>query len=357
MQGYLASVWGISSVLGPLAGGLIIQHVSWSWIFWINLPIGLAASLGFAIFLKETVSQAARSVDVAGAALFFVSVASLMVALTELGTQGGAITLAAACLFAASTALFVLQERRARDPMMVFRLWAHRPIATANAATLLSGMAMVGLTAFLPMYVQAVMNRSALVAGFTLTVMVLGWPIGAIVAARVFPRYGLRPTLLAGAALLPVGGLAFLVMGPNASPLLPGLGSLVVGLGMGLLSTPCIVLIQGCVGWAERGAATASNVFSRNLGSTLGATVLGGVLNVSLAHRGGAAEAVDFGQIRQLLDHPGAAVGDQLVRAALGGALHLTFWATFLITALTLLAAVLVPAVTLKQEVREVAAE
>ena len=357
IQGYLASVWGVSSVFGPLAGGLIIQHLSWAWIFWINVPVGLAASAGFVAFLHERIAHEQRSVDAAGAALSTVAVASLMVALTEIGTSGGMAALAAACVCVLSTALFVVQELRARDPMMEFGLWARRPIATANAATLLSGMAIIGLTAFLPMYVQGVLNRSALVAGFALTMMVLGWPVGSTLAAKNFSRFGLRATLLFGAALLPAGALAFVVLGSGTSPVVAGLGSIVMGLGMGFLSTSAIVIIQGSVGWAERGAATASNIFSRNLGSTLGATVLGAVLNVSLAHGGAGTATVNFDQVRRLLDHPGAAIGDAAVRAALGQSLHLTFWAVFLIAVLTFLLATLVPSVALRQGPREMVME
>ncbi len=357
IQGYLASVWGISSVLGPLAGGLIIQHLSWAWIFWLNLPIGLLASAGFVLFLHESVARVKQGVDVAGAALFTVAVASLMAALTEAGTSDHAVAAVAAGVCAVSTALFVMQERRARDPMMNFGLWARRPIATANAATLLSGMTVIGLTTFLPMYVQGVLNQSALVAGFTLTVMVLGWPIGATLAARNFARFGLRATLLFGAALLPVGALAFLFMQPGVSPAVAGLGSTVMGFGMGFLSTSAIVIIQDSVGWGERGSATASNIFSRNLGSTLGATALGAVLNISLAHRGTGAAAVHFDQIRQLLDHARTGAGDDAIRAALGQSLHLTFWAVFLIAASTLVLATFVPSVTVKPGARAAAAE
>ncbi len=354
IQGWLASVWGISSVLGPLAGGLIIRHLSWAWIFWINVPVGMIAFAGFSAFLHEEVAAVRRRVDVPGAALFTVAIASLMVALTGLGAQGaghgGRAMMPALGLFALSAALFVVQERRARDPMLPFALWARRPIATCNAATLLSGMAIIGLSAFLPMYVQGVLHRSALVAGFALTMMVAGWPVGATVAARNFARFGLRATLLFGAALLPTGALAFVALAPGSSPVLAGAGSAVVGLGMGFLSTSAIVIVQDSVGWAERGAATASNIFSRNLGSTLGATVLGGVLNLGLAH-----QAVGFDSVRALLDGSGA--GDPAVRAALGQALHLTFWAVFAITAATLAAATLVPAVALTTRAREAVAE
>ena len=136
-------------------------------------------------------------------------------------------------------------------------------------------MAVIGLTTFLPMYVQAVMGRSPLTAGFMLTAMVLGWPIAATLGARNFTRFGLRPILIAGAVLLPVGALPFVLLTPTMSPFVAGLGSLVMGFGMGFFSKAAIVLIQDSVGWSERGAATASNLFARNLGSTLGANVLG----------------------------------------------------------------------------------
>ncbi|MDT7951211.1 MAG: MDR family MFS transporter [Acetobacteraceae bacterium] len=347
VQGYLSSVWGISSVIGPLAGGLITQHLSWAWVFWINVPVGLIASVLFIAFLKENVARSERRVDVAGAVLFTVAIAALMTALTEIGTSSTNVTLALA-LFAVTAVLFVLQEQRVADPMLAFALWSRRPIASANTATLLSGMALIGLSAFLPMYVQGVLGRSALVAGFTLTAMSFGWPVGAFVATRrLFPAIGLRGTMLAGAVLLPVGSGAMLFLAPGFSPLIAGAGSLVMGLGMGFLSTAAIVLIQGSVGWAERGAATASNIFARNLGSTFGATVLGGVLNASLAANAGG--AISYSQIRSLLEHPGQALGDPMIQNSLGHALHLTFWGMFAITLAALAAATVVPRIAIAQ--------
>jgi EmrB/QacA subfamily drug resistance transporter len=341
VQGWLASVWGVSSVIGPLAGGVIIQHVSWAWVFWINVPIGLAAAAGFFFYLRETVSAQDRSVDIAGAGLFTVAIAALMVALTEIGADGGRTASTAAILCVVAATLFVLQERRARDPMIAFALWSRRTIAATNAVTLFSGMAVIGLTTFLPMYVQAVMGRSPLVAGFMLTAMVLGWPIAATLGARNFARFGLRPILVAGAALLPLGATAFVVLSPTASPLVAGLGSLIMGFGMGFLSTAAIVMIQESVGWAQRGAATASNLFARNLGSTLGATVLGTVLNASLArgHSGSLQE------IQQLLHGQVLSTGTGAARAGLAHGLHLTFWGVLLMAAATLALSFLVPRV------------
>ncbi len=356
IQGYLASVWGISSVVGPLAGGLIVGHLGWSWIFWINLPVGALAATLFVLFLHERVESRPRRIDAIGATLFTVAIASLMVALTLSGGTASA-ALAPALAFAVAAVLFVLQERRAADPMLDFALWAKRPIATANAATLLSGMTIIGLTAFLPMYVQGVLRQTPLVAGFTLTLMVLGWPIGATTAARNFVRFGLRPTLLLGAALLPLGAAAFVALGKGTSPAVAAGGSIVVGLGMGFLSSTAIVIIQDCVAWAQRGAATASNIFARNLGSTLGATVLGAVLNGHLAHPGRDA-VVSSDQLRRLLDDPRSlGASGEGIRITLQHALHGTFWAVFAIAALTLLFALLVPRVAITDRPRELAVE
>ena len=356
VQGYLASVWGISSVAGPLAGGLIVGHLGWSWIFWINLPVGALAATLFVLFLHESVAPRARRIDGIGATLFTVAIASLMVALTQAGGTGSAASVPAV-VFVVAAVLFVFQERRAVDPMLDFKLWAKRPIATANAATLLSGMTIIGLTAFLPMYVQGVLGQTPLVAGFTLTLMVLGWPIGATLAARNFVRFGLRPTLLFGAALLPLGAMTFVALGRTTSPTVAAGGSIVVGLGMGFLSSTAIVIIQDSVAWAQRGAATASNIFARNLGSTLGATVLGAVLNAHLTHPGRDA-AVNSDQLRRLLDDPGSlGLSGEGIRVTLQHALHGTFWAVFAIAAMTLLLALLVPRVAISDGPRDLAVE
>jgi EmrB/QacA subfamily drug resistance transporter len=356
IQGYLASVWGISSVAGPLVGGLIIGHLSWPWIFWINLPIGVVAAGLFLRFLHEGVERRSRQIDALGAALFTAAIAALMMALTEAG-EAPASALWPAVGFVVAAILFVLQERRAADPMLDIRLWMQRPIATANTATLLSGMTVIGLTAFLPMYVQGVLRQSPLIAGLTLTLMVLGWPIGATTAARSFVRFGLRPILLVGAILLPLGAIAFVVLGPASSPIVAACGSVVMGLGMGFLSTAAIVIIQDSVAWAQRGAATASNIFARNLGSTLGATVLGAVLNYRLAHPS-SGPTVNSDQLRRLLDDPASlGAGGDAIRDGLQHALHGTFWTVFAVAVLTLLLSLLVPPVAISDRPRELAVE
>lgn len=355
VQGYLASVWAISAVLGPMAGGLIIRDLSWSWIFWLNVPIGIASAVGFILHLHEHERHDKPSIDLAGAALFTIAIGALMMALTDADSVDSQRALLEGAVACACAVLFVWQERRAPDPMISFSLWGHRPIAAANASTFFAGVALMGLTTFLPMYVQGVLQRSPVVAGLALTMMMVGWPTGATLAARTFHRFGLRRTMVGGSLFLPVGAIPFVLLHPGSSPVMAGFGSLVMGLGMGTSSVCCLVLIQEIVQPTQRGSATASNLFSRNLGSTLGATIFGAVLNYGLSHTKGVA-AVTSDQLKGLLDGSGGNLNaDAAVRYVLQQSLHLTF-VTLLFVALAIVISLLfVPAVRLER-VKEVSA-
>jgi EmrB/QacA subfamily drug resistance transporter len=343
IQGYLASVWAVSAIVGPLLGGLIVHSFAWSWIFWINVPIGCLAAGGFILFLHEQGQRRQVSVDVAGAILAAVAIASLMLLLTEASNFGLLFEGAIAAVLLVSVGLFVLQERRAPDPMISFSLWTHRPIAAANALTLVASMALMGLTTFVPMYVQGVLGQPALIAGFALTTMLIGWPIGATVAARTNHRFGPRPLMLTGSVLLPLGATILVLGGAGNSPLMPAAASLVMGFGMGLITVNSLLLIQGTVAAEERGSGTASNLFCRNLGSTLGSAVLGGILNVGLAWKSGGA-GLTSEQLRGLLARSTApAAGDAAVRVVLEGALHWTFIGVLAMAASTIFIAMLVP--------------
>ena len=344
IQGWLASVWALSAVLGPLAGGLIIQHWSWAWIFWMNLPIGALAAAGFWAYLHEERARGGGRIDHLSAGFFTVAIAAIMADLTALSTSGELEIGLTSLVAAVAVLLFVLQERRSPEPMISLDLWSRRPIAAANAGSLFSGMVMMGLTSFLPVFVQGVMQKSPLIGGFALSAMVLGWPIASTVGVRVgFRRFGVRPVLRAGGLLLPLGSLAFLVLDQASSPVVAGLGSLVVGFGMGLSSSASVILIQEIVDWSERGSVTASYLFARSLGSTFGATAFGAVLNFGLLRSGHTGASSD--QLRQLLERGPEAGGDPGLRAALEQSLHLTFVSMFAIALAAAAALFLVPKV------------
>jgi len=347
VQGYLASVWALSAVVGPMLGGLIIHNMSWAWVFWINIPVGLLAAYGFVVYLHEDKPQKHPSIDIAGAALFTLAVSALMIALTDVsGMAASTIWLAvgAAALFAV---IFVWQEKRAREPMISFELWGRRPIAVANGAAMLAGMALMGITSFLPMYVQGVLQRSPVAAGLALTMVMVGWPVGATLGARSLRRIGARPLTIAGGIGQLIGSVFFVILDPQSSPVIAGVGSLIMGFGMGLFSNATLIMVQSIVDPSQRGSATASNLFARNLGSTLGAAMFGAVLNYGLAHAEGT-RAVTANDLQALLTAPGGLAGSANIAAqALHHSLHLTFIAQLVISIAIVGLTTLIPAVSI----------
>jgi EmrB/QacA subfamily drug resistance transporter len=282
IQGYLASVWGISAVIGPVLGGFIILYADWAWIFWINIPIGILAIIGIGLFLHENIEKKKHDIDFKGSLLMFISISALMTALIQGGVNWGWSSFQTNILFVTTIItmiLFVIQEGSAKEPMMPLNIWNNRLILMSNLASLTTGVILIGVSSFLPAYVQGVMERSPLVAGFTLTAISIGWPIASIVAGRLILKVGFRTVAMAGGFALVIGSLFFVTLDPSRGPVWAGLGSFFIGVGMGLSTTTFIVGIQSAVDWKTRGVATALNMFMRILGSAIGAALLGGILN------------------------------------------------------------------------------
>ncbi|HEX6374068.1 MAG TPA: MDR family MFS transporter [Longimicrobium sp.] len=334
VQGYISGLWGASSILGPLAGGLIVHSIGWPWIFWINLPFGIAAIVLVVLYLHEGVEPEARRIDYAGAMLLLVGVGSLMLGLTQAGAWGLRAVVPLFAAFVVSLILFVRQERRAPDPLMHMELWGNGLFRNANVATLTSGIMMIGLITFLPTYVQGVLGGSALLAGFALSSMTLGWPLAAFYAGRHIIDIGVPRLVRAGGVCLLAGSLVIATLASRGA-VPAGIGSFIIGIGMGLVNSTSLVAIQSSVTWNQRGVATASNMLMRILGNALGAALFGGVLNYQVARyldREGLEGRVSLDSIQDLMSEaaPRAArLGADvlaLLRTGLADGLHVVFW-------------------------------
>lgn len=282
IQGYLSSVWGISAITGPAVGGLLVQYVSWHFVFWINIPLGILSLIGLSLFLHENVEKKKHEIDYLGATFLTIAISSLMFVLVEGGNRFSWSSWETLCLFAlfAMTIIgFVFQEGRAKEPVMPFSIWKERSIFIANVTSLTTGIMLIGISSFLPTFVQGVMEQTPIVAGFTLTSMSIGWPIASTLAGRMLINIGYRATSIIGGVSLIVGSIVFVTLSASSVPIWAATGSFFVGVGMGLTSTAFIVSIQSSVEWQQRGIATAANMFMRNLGNTIGAALLGGILN------------------------------------------------------------------------------
>lgn len=285
IQGLLSSVWGLSAIVGPLAGGLIVTWTDWAWIFWANVPIGLMAILLVLRYLHEEVRPEVRSVDLPGIVSFLIGTAALLIAATRFSEQPASWTVALVVLSTTSLAWFVRHELRTDDAMMPMDLWRDRLIATAHGAAFAAGMVMITVISYLPTYAQGVLGTSALVAGFTLTTMSIGWPIAATASGLLMVRFGVRRVVQVGGATLLLGACTFLLLDRVRDPWFAAGGSLIVGLGMGLVVTTSLVAVQTRVPWQRRGAATAANALMRILGNALGAALASGIVNATLRAR------------------------------------------------------------------------
>ncbi len=285
IQGYLASVWGVSAIVGPILGAFFIEYLHWSWIFWINIPFGILSVLGVVCYLQESVEKRKRDIDYKGAFLLLICISSFMVVMIQGGVAWGWVSTPVLVLSLVSLmtfCLFIVNEKSVKDPIMTLSLWQQKGLRYANIASFTSGAILLAISSFLPTYVQGVMNESPLIAGLTLTAISIGWPISSTIAGKLMLRIGFRVTAIIGGFALVAGATGYLLLVVIQNPLWAALSSFLIGVGMGFATTTFVVSIQSTVSWNVRGEATALNMFMRSLGGAVGVAFLGGLLNSRL---------------------------------------------------------------------------
>jgi MFS family permease len=176
-------------------------------------------------------------------------------------------------------AAFVLSARRAPDPVLPLWIFGRRLLTTSSLASMGVGAILIGLSSYVPTYVQDVLGTGPLVAGFALSTLVIGWPIAASQAGRIYLRLGFRGCAAIGAMVAILGTALLLLLDRDSSVAQVGATCFVIGIGMGLVSPPTLVAAQSSVGWSERGVVTGANLFARSLGSAVGVAVFGAIAN------------------------------------------------------------------------------
>ncbi len=283
IQGLLSGVFGVAAIIGPTLGGILVQHTSWSFIFWINLPIGVVAVAMLAIFFHEPPKGRTHQIDYLGALLLMASAGAVMTALVQIGSLDRWI-IAACGIFGVSAFVALLaHERRVPEPILPLKLWRTRAIALCNFGSLGMGAIVIGVSGFLPTYVQGVMGYSASVAGIAFAGTSVCWAFASFAAAAVIIRTSFRFSAVIGAAGIVLGSAILIAMTPASGPLWAGIGASMMGIGLGFCNTTYLVAVQSAAAKSERGAATSSNMFMRIVGQSVGAAVFGAVINVGIA--------------------------------------------------------------------------
>jgi EmrB/QacA subfamily drug resistance transporter len=285
VQGLFGAVWGISAVIGPALGGFITDLISWRWVFYVNVPFGIVAAVLLATTLTESFERRERSTDYLGSALLAGGLVAVLLAL--LGGDGGLSVTTLVLFFGGLIvlSLFVVVERRAADPVVPLDLFAERIIAVSALGNVAMGGVLLGVSVYVPLFVQGALGGTAITAGAAVASLSIGWPVGSFVGGRLLLLTGYRATLLLGSALIALGSALCVPMDGGTSLAYVVVAVVVIGLGLGFSSTSYLVSVQNAVPWHRRGVATSSVVFFRTVGGSLGVAIMGALLNASLGAR------------------------------------------------------------------------
>jgi EmrB/QacA subfamily drug resistance transporter len=323
VQGLFGAAWGFFGLVGPMLGGFIVGHMSWRWVFYINVPFGFAAAALLVTSLHEQVDKKKHSLDLSGAALLTLGVGALLVASSR---PSPAITAASIVATIVLLGAFAVVEGRAKEPILPFALFARPVLAVSSPVGAIIGGAMIGTLTYVPLYVQAVLRGTPSEAGSAIAPMVIGWPIASAIGGRLIPVVGFRPLIRIGLFITAGAGVLLALFGAHDSVWALRWTTLVFGLGMGLANTALVIAVQTSVPWQERGVATASTMFFRTIGGALAVGVMGGVINAALAGD----PSIPQEATSQVLARDGLKTMDPALVARLGellgGALGTVFW-------------------------------
>lgn len=363
MQALFSGVWGFASVVGPVVGGFITDQLSWRWVFYLNIPFGLAAALIMGLALKEPRRHERPAIDYAGAAMLMLAISLLMLALVEGGTSVATLisprNLALFAGAAVLTALFVWIELRARDPIVPFQLFRNRVVAVSIIAGFLAGVAMFGAITFVPLFAQGALEATATEAGSLLTPLMLSWVGLSVIGGRLLLRVGYKPTSIAGFILLTIGLALLARFDRDTRRVWLYMDLVMVGAGLGLTMLTLLIAVQQAVPRSQLGIATSLNQFSRSIGGAVGVAVMGTVLSAGLtsylseaARKNPSAlsqeRALELAANPNALIEPAARVSlppaalDAL-QSALTFSIHNVFWVATVVAALALLASFALP--------------
>jgi EmrB/QacA subfamily drug resistance transporter len=341
VQAWQSSVWGLAAIAGPIAGALIVEHFSWAFVFWINVPIGIVTIAMLAILFDEQVVRRDHQVDYMGSALLMLGAGAILLALVQASDLPQTWFVGLLMIGACALTGLAFNESRAPEPIVPLGLWTVRGVVVSNLGAFAIGVVFSCATLFLPAYVQGVLGHGARVAGAVYAAQSIAWSIGSLLAARVMAHASFRVTAVVGALALIVGAL---LMSSGSSDIWPlACGAFVVGLGMGFCNTTFIVACQAGVGWENRGGAVSSNIFLRTIGMAVGAGIGGAVINLAVARA--APDARDA--VSQLLTPATRAQLDPQATAhlveAIARALHDVYVTAALVAALALFVSLWLP--------------
>ncbi len=287
MMSYASFVWGLASVMGPSLGGFIVSWISWRWIFYINVPVGIVSLAGIWFFLTETrEKRSVVEIDYAGIITLVAAILALLTAFLLGGREYGWTSpqiLGLFALFGISVAGFHMAEKRSREPVLRFALFRIGGFSTGNGLAFFASIAIFSLSAFSPLFIQGALGQSPFQLGLVMVSLSFGWSAGALVCGRQSNRWGEKPFALVGAFVL-IAGCLMAVRFSSSTGLWTCAAALgLAGVGMGFTSISTLLIVQNAAPEADLGVATSSHQFTRTLGGTVGIGICGSLVTARFA--------------------------------------------------------------------------
>jgi len=282
-QGYTGAVFAVSSIGGPLIGGFFVDHLSWRWVFYINIPIGILALVVTSSVLRLPFIRHPHAIDYLGSALLVAAVSCVLLVTVWGGSEyawGSTTIVSLAIAGIVLVGLFLAQEQRAAEPVLPLRLFKNPIFSVANGVSFIIGMSMFGVIIFVPLFLQVVNGASPTRSGLLLTPMMLGMIIGSVGSGRLITQWGRYKIFpVTGTAIMAFGLFLLSRFDTDTSRLKQSLAMAVVGLGLGLVMQVLVLVVQNAVESRDMGVATSASSFFRSMGGAFGVAVFGSVFN------------------------------------------------------------------------------